>query len=105
MRNGSEKEEGGSSSSEEEEDEGNESDTPATTTTILPLAGSTPPSAYPAVEGAAEAPPAGEHNVTNRYYALKSLYIPTIIEKRQTAHVFNEKRILERLNHRFIVKL
>ncbi|KAI6173449.1 CAMP-dependent protein kinase, catalytic subunit-like [Aphelenchoides besseyi] len=44
-------------------------------------------------------------NVTGKFYALKSIYIPAIIEKRQVQHVHNEKRILERLNHRFIVKL
>ncbi|KAI6205412.1 hypothetical protein M3Y94_00789200 [Aphelenchoides besseyi] len=46
-----------------------------------------------------------KHSVTGKFYALKSIYIPAIIEKRQVQHVHNEKRILERLNNRFIVKL
>ena len=46
-----------------------------------------------------------QHKETNEYFALKSLYIPSILERRQLAHVFNEKRILIQLNHPFIVKL
>uniref|UniRef100_A0AC34F986 Uncharacterized protein n=1 Tax=Panagrolaimus sp. ES5 TaxID=591445 RepID=A0AC34F986_9BILA len=45
------------------------------------------------------------HKVTGHYYAIKSLYIPTIVQKRQVDHVHNEKRVLNRLSHPFIVKL
>ncbi|CAD5234540.1 unnamed protein product [Bursaphelenchus xylophilus] len=45
------------------------------------------------------------HNVTGHYYALKALYIPSIIDRRQVQHVHNEKRILEKLEHPFIVKM
>uniref|UniRef100_A0A7E4VHT9 Kinase-like protein n=1 Tax=Panagrellus redivivus TaxID=6233 RepID=A0A7E4VHT9_PANRE len=45
------------------------------------------------------------HRVTGHYYALKALYIPTIVSKRQVDHVHNEKRVLQRLSHPFIVKL
>lgn len=33
------------------------------------------------------------------------MYIPSILERRQLNHVFNEKRILSRLEHPFIVRL
>lgn len=33
------------------------------------------------------------------------MYIPSILERRQLNHVFNEKRILSKLEHPFIVKL
>lgn len=46
-----------------------------------------------------------KHKETGQYFALKSLYIPSILERRQLNHVFNEKRILSRLEHPFIVKL
>ncbi|CAD5229254.1 unnamed protein product [Bursaphelenchus okinawaensis] len=45
------------------------------------------------------------HNVTGHYYALKALYIPSIIDRRQVQHVHNEKRILTKLDHPFVVKL
>lgn len=46
-----------------------------------------------------------KHRQTEQYYALKSLHIPSIIAKHQVEHVHHEKRILEQLNHPFIVKL
>ncbi|KAH7728076.1 cyclic AMP-dependent protein kinasecatalytic subunit [Aphelenchoides avenae] len=45
------------------------------------------------------------NNVTGEYFALKAMYIPTIVAKRQTQHVYNEKRVLLMLNHPFIVKM
>ena len=45
------------------------------------------------------------HKITGQYYALKALYIPTIVQKRQVDHVHNEKRVLNRLSHPFIVTL
>lgn len=46
-----------------------------------------------------------KHRETDQYYALKSMYIPSIIAKHQVEHVHHEKRILEQLNHPFIVKM
>jgi hypothetical protein len=46
-----------------------------------------------------------KHKETGEFYALKSLYIPSILERRQVNHVYNEKRILSKLNHPFIVRL
>uniref|UniRef100_A0AC34QEW6 Protein kinase domain-containing protein n=1 Tax=Panagrolaimus sp. JU765 TaxID=591449 RepID=A0AC34QEW6_9BILA len=46
-----------------------------------------------------------KHSVTGQYYALKALYIPEIVAKRQVDHVHNEKRVLQRLSHPFIVEL
>uniref|UniRef100_A0A914KUZ0 Uncharacterized protein n=1 Tax=Meloidogyne incognita TaxID=6306 RepID=A0A914KUZ0_MELIC len=46
-----------------------------------------------------------QHRETGRYYALKSMYIPKIVERRQVQHVHQEKRILQALDHPFIVKL
>ncbi|KAI1716585.1 protein kinase domain-containing protein [Ditylenchus destructor] len=45
------------------------------------------------------------HRKTGHYYALKSMHIPSIISKHQQEHVFQEKRILEQINHPFIVKM
>ncbi|KAI6191644.1 CAMP-dependent protein kinase catalytic subunit PRKX [Aphelenchoides bicaudatus] len=46
-----------------------------------------------------------QHKETQEFYALKSMYIPSILERRQLSHVFNEKYILSKLQHPFIVKL
>lgn len=45
------------------------------------------------------------HRLTGQFYALKAMSIPAIIEKHQVDHVHNEKRILQQLDHPFIVKL
>uniref|UniRef100_A0A914H1W6 cAMP-dependent protein kinase catalytic subunit n=1 Tax=Globodera rostochiensis TaxID=31243 RepID=A0A914H1W6_GLORO len=46
-----------------------------------------------------------QHRRTGKYYALKSMYMPTIIERKQVEHVHQEKRILQNLAHPFIVRL
>ena len=45
------------------------------------------------------------HKITGQYYALKAMYIPQIVERRQVDHVHHEKRVLQRLSHPFIVEL
>uniref|UniRef100_A0A914DDE6 Uncharacterized protein n=1 Tax=Acrobeloides nanus TaxID=290746 RepID=A0A914DDE6_9BILA len=45
------------------------------------------------------------HKISGQYYALKAMYIPTIVAKRQVDHVHNEKKVLKKLNHPFIVKM
>uniref|UniRef100_A0AC35TQI6 Protein kinase domain-containing protein n=1 Tax=Rhabditophanes sp. KR3021 TaxID=114890 RepID=A0AC35TQI6_9BILA len=45
------------------------------------------------------------HKVNGRYYALKSMNIKHLVDKRQVDHVYNEKKILSALRHPFIVRL
>jgi len=45
------------------------------------------------------------HRISGQYYALKAMYIPQIVERRQVDHVHHEKRVLQRLSHPFIVEL
>ena len=42
---------------------------------------------------------------TGFYYSLKTMNIHSVVSKKQMQHVHNEKRILETLNHPFIVKM
>lgn len=44
-------------------------------------------------------------NANNKYYALKKMSISKIVSKRQTNHVFSEKKILASLEHPFIVTM
>ncbi|CAF0726915.1 unnamed protein product [Rotaria sp. Silwood1] len=45
------------------------------------------------------------HRDSNTYYALKTMSIKRIIESKQTEHVQNEKDILSKINHPFLVRL
>lgn len=45
------------------------------------------------------------HRISQRFFALKILPIRSVIESQQVDHVHWEKRILERIDHPFIVKL
>ncbi|CAF0806974.1 unnamed protein product [Adineta steineri] len=45
------------------------------------------------------------HRDTNTYYALKTMSIKRIIESKQIEHVQNEKNILLKINHPFLVRL
>ncbi|CAF3969554.1 unnamed protein product [Rotaria magnacalcarata] len=45
------------------------------------------------------------HRDSNTYYALKTMSIKRIIESKQSEHVRNEKDILSKINHPFLVRL
>ncbi|CAF2314259.1 unnamed protein product [Rotaria sp. Silwood2] len=45
------------------------------------------------------------HRDSDTYYALKTMSIKRIIESKQTEHVQNEKDILSKINHPFLVRL
>jgi len=45
------------------------------------------------------------HRPTNTFYALKTMSIKRVIESKQVEHVRNEKNILTRINHPFLVRL
>ncbi|CAF0856558.1 unnamed protein product [Rotaria sordida] len=45
------------------------------------------------------------HRDSKKYYALKTMSIKRIIESKQTEHVQNEKHILSKINHPFLVRL
>jgi protein kinase X len=45
------------------------------------------------------------HRDTNTYYALKTMSIKRIVESKQIEHVQNEKTILSKINHPFLVRL
>lgn len=44
-----------------------------------------------------------KHRKSNKYYALKIMIIDSVIRSKQVDHVHNEKKILERIDHPFIV--
>uniref|UniRef100_A0A915I1A6 Protein kinase domain-containing protein n=1 Tax=Romanomermis culicivorax TaxID=13658 RepID=A0A915I1A6_ROMCU len=44
-----------------------------------------------------------KHRKNNKYYALKIMIIDSVIRSKQVDHVHNEKKILERIDHPFIV--
>ena len=45
------------------------------------------------------------HRDTETYYALKTMSIKRIVESKQTEHVQNEKYILSKIDHPFLVRL
>lgn len=45
------------------------------------------------------------HRPSNTFYALKTMSIKRVIESKQVEHVRNEKNILTRINHPFLVRL
>lgn len=45
------------------------------------------------------------HRDSNSYYALKTMSIKRIVESKQIEHVQNEKDILSKINHPFLVRL
>jgi serine/threonine protein kinase len=45
------------------------------------------------------------HRDTNTFYALKTMSIKRIIESKQADHVRNEKNILTKIDHPFLVRL
>ena len=45
------------------------------------------------------------HRDTNTYYALKTMSIKRIVESKQIEHVRNEKNILSKITHPFLVRL
>ena len=47
----------------------------------------------------------GRHNESKKIYAIKILNKLKIVKKGQTNHILSERRILQQIKHRFIVKL
>lgn len=46
-----------------------------------------------------------QHISSEQYFALKQMSIREVVSTRQTEHVHNEKKILQKLSHPFIVKM
>jgi serine/threonine protein kinase len=45
------------------------------------------------------------HRETNTFYALKTMSIKRIVESKQVDHVRNEKNILSKIDHPFLVRV
>lgn len=45
------------------------------------------------------------HRATDAYYALKSMSIKRVVESKQVDHVRNEKNILMKIDHPFLVRV